>query len=197
MNGENDGGKSSYEKSLDSLAEKREEIHDGWRKIYDEMLASMKMVQCRRRNRLRIKFQIFSENEFEFENLYQDPVLQGIVRKAKAKSLVTCFQCGEQGKPYKINEQESILCTGCMGLMKFRDEIGIILEVIGKTEGAVDSRVWTEQELGSYLPYVFTSSDWTSIECQKCSQSVKIILPSIMKNRIPKLKNLLRKLDNI
>jgi hypothetical protein len=177
------------------MSEKRPKIHAGWRKIFDEMLVSMKMVQCEKREWVRFKFQILGENEFEIECPYLDSVLNGIVRKAKAKSLVTCSRCGAQGKPLRVNVEGRILCNGCLGLTKFKDEMRLILEAFEKSETSSQSRVWSEQELGTFLPYVFTASEWASFECEICAKSVKFLTSSTLKSRLSRIKNLLQELD--
>lgn len=187
--------KTVYDRCLISLAEKRPKIHCGWRKIFDEMLVSLKMVQCKKREWVRFKFQILGENEFEIECPYLDPVLEGIVRKAKAKSRVTCSRCGARGKPLRLNGEGRILCTNCAGLTKFKDEMSLILDAFEKSETSAQSRLWTEQELGTFLPYVFTTSEWANFECEICAKSVKLLTSSTLKSQLPRIKNLLHELD--
>lgn len=187
--------KTVYERCLISMSERRPKIHAGWRKIFDEMLVSLKMVQCKKRDWVRFKFQLLSENEFEIECPYRDSVFNGIVRKAKAKSLVTCSRCGVQGKPLRVNGEGRILCNGCLGLTKFKDEMNVILQAFEKSENSAQSRVWTEQELGTFLPYVFTTSEWAKFECEICAKSVKFLTSSTLKSRLPRIKNLLQELD--
>lgn len=184
-----------YERCLISMSEKRPKIHAGWRKIFDEMLVSLTMVKCKKREWVRFKFQILGENEFEIECPYLDPVLNGIVRKAKAKSLLTCSRCGAQGKPLRVNGEGRILCTSCAGLTKFQDEMKLILDAFEKSETSAQSKVWTEQELGTFLPYVFAPDEWACLECEICAKSVKFITSSALKSRLPRIKNLLHELD--
>lgn len=187
--------KTVYERCLISMSERRPKIHAGWRKIFDEMLVSLKMVQCKKRDSVRLKFQLISENEFEIECFYLDPVLNGILRKAKAKSRVTCSRCGARGKPLRLNGEGRFFCTSCAGLTKFKDEMTLILEAFEKSENSAQSRVWTEQELGTFLPYVFTTSEWANFECDICAKSVKFLTSSTLKSRLPRIKNLLHELD--
>jgi hypothetical protein len=63
-----------YERCLISMSERRPKIHAGWRKIFDEMLVSLRMVQCKKREWVRFKFQALGENEFEIECPYRDSV---------------------------------------------------------------------------------------------------------------------------
>jgi hypothetical protein len=108
---------------------------------------------------------------------------------------VTCSRCGVQGKPLRVNGEGRILCNGCLGLTKFNDEMNVILQAFEKSENSAQSRVWTEQELGTFLPYVFTTSEWAKFECEICAKSVKFLTSSTLKSRLPRIKNLLQELD--
>jgi hypothetical protein len=100
-----------------------------------------------------------------------------------------------QGKPLRVNAEGRIFCTSCAGLTKFKDEMRLILEVFEKSETSAQSRVWSEQELGTFLPYVFAASEWASVECEICAKSVKFLTSSTLKSRLPRIKNLLHELD--
>lgn len=95
----------------------------------------------------------------------------------------------------RVNGEGRILCTSCAGLTKFQDEMRLILDAFEKSETSAQSKVWTEQELGTFFPYVFAPDEWASFECEICAKSVKLLTSSTLKGRLPRIKNLLRELD--
>jgi hypothetical protein len=123
-NGSDDG----FNVSIEMLIDHSREIPPGWRRIYDDCIASLKSVACAMRANLRLLppetdvglLGIECHNE---PSSRPDAVVCGILRKLREKSKFTCEICGMFAIFSGIPSCPRALCPKCSALRETRWEV--------------------------------------------------------------------------
>ena len=103
-----------YTESLARLDRHVDHIPPGWQRLYGDLRHALSVFATIHRMNIRIDGAWHEDGHLRVESDTSDPVIQGVLRKARMRAMHTCSQCGKRGKRRElVNWQEATLCGRC------------------------------------------------------------------------------------
>ncbi|WP_427913905.1 hypothetical protein ACPWT1_02810 [Ramlibacter sp. MMS24-I3-19] len=94
----------------------------GWQRLYGDLRSKLKAVRSPRRDAVFVQGAYEHHGYLHVEAVTDDKVLQGILRKARAKATFTCMACARQGRPRDVGDTYMSLCGACAGYVALRED---------------------------------------------------------------------------
>lgn len=103
-----------FHESMALLNTRVDWIPTGWQALYAEMRLRLYAVFCEGREPIFFLGGYEEDGHLLVETHAPDFVVQGILRKARAKAACTCMECGQPGKRRELEDwREMVLCGTC------------------------------------------------------------------------------------
>jgi hypothetical protein len=117
-----------FHESLAVLNARVEQIPFGWQSLYTDMRLKLRASFCEGREAIVIRGAYEQDGCLCVESQAPDFVIQGILRKARARAAFTCMECGEPGKHRELEDWvDVVLCGTCAGPRLLQSEIRRLL----------------------------------------------------------------------
>lgn len=105
-----------YAESLSRLDRHVDHIPLGWQRLYGDLRHALRVLATPLRMDMRIDGAWEEDGLLRVESSAEDPVLQGVLRKARTRAMHTCTECGRPGRRRELAHwQEATLCGCCAG----------------------------------------------------------------------------------
>lgn len=146
-----DSNRFAFADSWSRLNRNVEQIPTGWQRLYSELRFSLAVISSPERCTVRIEGAWEEDGLLQVQSDTSDRVVQGVLRKARARAMHTCMECGKPGKQRELDEWRQVtLCPTCAGPKLLALEIARLLGL--ERCGSAD----LEQELRSSPAAVLT-----------------------------------------
>lgn len=101
--------------AIKKLEARSDGVPRGWSGHYKKLLNDLRSVACSRGSQLiRGKpEEVISIDPFTATTGQMGPVLDGVIRKARARCSCTCQDCGRRGKHRQLGFERKVLCPAC------------------------------------------------------------------------------------
>lgn len=101
--------------AIEQLEARSGSIPPGWSKPYKKLLHSLRSVAYTRGSQCIVgkPEDVLNIDPFTETAGQMGPVLDGIIRKARARCLSTCRDCGRRGRRRQVGFEENVLCPAC------------------------------------------------------------------------------------
>lgn len=116
---------------LAQLDERIELVPFGWQHLYLEVRAGLRAARCESRMGIQIYGPTEEEGQLYLDANGIDPVVHGLLRKARARARCTCMDCGRPGFRRQIRDSYKTLCGRCAGHHFLADELPRLLRMCG------------------------------------------------------------------
>ena len=88
----------------------------GWQRLYSELRFTLAAISSPERCTVEIAGAWEEDGLLQVQSETTDPVVQGVLRKARVKAMHTCMQCGKPAKQRELDEwRQATLCGSCAG----------------------------------------------------------------------------------
>lgn len=110
------GNRHAFADSWSRLNRHVELIPMGWQRLYSELRFTLAAISTARRCMIEIAGAWEEDGLLQVQSETTDPVVQGVLRKARVRAMHTCMECGKPGKPRELDEwRQATLCGSCAG----------------------------------------------------------------------------------
>jgi hypothetical protein len=93
-----------------------EQIPMGWQRLYSDLRFTLAAVAAAKRCTIEIAGAWEEDGLLQVQSGTTDPVVQGVLRKARVRAMHTCMECGKPGKQRELDEwRQATLCGSCAG----------------------------------------------------------------------------------
>jgi hypothetical protein len=107
---------SAFEASLVQLDNRVDWIPVGWQPLFGDLRRALRGIAHRSRDNLVIEGAFEEDGLLYVDCQADDEVVQGLLRKARARAKHTCVYCGRRGRRRELdNWRETTLCGACAG----------------------------------------------------------------------------------
>lgn len=107
----------AYFESLATLERHVDLIPFGWQRLYADLRHQLRAIATSRRADVRVDGAWEEDGLLRLESQTGDVVVQGVLRKARARASSTCTDCGRPAKHRELLDwYEVTLCAGCAAL---------------------------------------------------------------------------------
>src|SRR5438132_8161151 len=103
----------AFEESLRRLEDKVDWVPLGWQPLFTAVRLSLRAVQSESRSDIVIHGAWEDEGRLYLDASGEDPVVHGILRKARVHARWTCSQCSRPGRLREFGECCKTLCGRC------------------------------------------------------------------------------------
>jgi hypothetical protein len=117
------------QRSLNALNRRVDWIPFGWQKLYVDLRLSLLGIDCQKRDGIEIEGAYEEDGLLYVDSSAPDPVVHGVLRKARAKAATTCMVCGRAGKGRDFDWDRLTLCGRCAGLTGLHFEVKRLLSL--------------------------------------------------------------------
>lgn len=128
---------TEFEESLARLDRAVERVPIGWQRLYGDLRHALRLIRSKLRASTRIDGAWEEDGLLRVESESPDPVVQGVLRKARTRAMNTCMQCGKPGKRRELaNWQDATWCGACAAprLLALDIERVLALDACGSAE---------------------------------------------------------------
>lgn len=88
----------------------------GWQRLYSELRFTLAVISTPKRCTIEIAGAWEEDGLLQVQSDTTDPVVQGVLRKARVRAMSTCMECGKPGKLRELDEwRQATLCGSCAG----------------------------------------------------------------------------------
>lgn len=139
-----------FHESLELLNSRVDWIPTGWQALYADLRLRLYAVFCEGREPIVFLGGYEEDGHLLVETHAPDFVIQGILRKARAKAACTCMECGQPGKRREFEDwREMVLCGTCAAprLLQFEIQRLLALDRCGTLHDACDPLMHPEARL--------------------------------------------------
>jgi hypothetical protein len=106
-----------YNDSLARLDRHVGHIPMGWQRLYADLRCSLRVLVAPQRMNIQIDGGWEEDGLLCVDSPTVDPVVQGVLRKARTRAMHTCTECGKPGRRRELKDwQEVTLCSSCAAL---------------------------------------------------------------------------------
>lgn len=105
-------------------------VPPGWRRHYATLLHGLKATASPVKRAIRVSGPSFDNGAVLLQVTMDDPVLTGLVRKARARMSCTCMTCGKVGKPRQVGFNGGVLCASCYTERRLRLQLRMMSNAI-------------------------------------------------------------------
>ena len=113
---------SRFTASLRLLDQRIDWIPFGWQRLYGDLRSKLQAVRSPKRDAVFVQGAYEQHGYLHVDAVTDDKVIQGILRKARAKATFTCMVCARQARPRDIGDTYMSLCGACAGYVGLREE---------------------------------------------------------------------------
>ncbi len=93
-----------------------EQIPIGWQRLYSDLRFTLAVISTKKRCTVEIAGAWEEDGLLQVQSDTTDPVVQGVLRKARVRAMNTCTECGKPGKLRELDEwRQATLCGSCAG----------------------------------------------------------------------------------
>jgi hypothetical protein len=139
--GEPHSGASAFQASLKLLDNRVDWIPMGWQGLYADMRLSLRAVGTAARADVVVYGAYDEDGLLYVDTASDDPVIRGVLRKARCRARCTCALCGRAGaRPREFDECARTLCSGCAGIYLLYWEL--TSELAGRNESQAQGGTW-------------------------------------------------------
>lgn len=111
-----DQDRFAFAESWSRLNRHVEQIPIGWQRLYAELRFGLAVISSPARSTIRIDGAWEEDGCLQVQSDTEDPVVQGVLRKARVRAMHTCMACGKPGKLRQLDDwKEATLCGTCAG----------------------------------------------------------------------------------
>lgn len=106
----------AFADSWSRLNRQVELIPMGWQRLYSDLRFTLAAISSPGRCTIEISGAWEEDGLLQVQSETTDPVVQGVLRKARVRAMNTCMECGKPGKPRELDEwRQATLCGSCAG----------------------------------------------------------------------------------
>lgn len=88
----------------------------GWQRLYSDLRFTLAVISSPERCTIQISGAWEEDGLLQVQSDTTDPVVQGVLRKARVRAMNTCMECGKPGKLRELDEwRQATLCGLCAG----------------------------------------------------------------------------------
>ena len=88
-------------------------VPPGWRCHYVRLLHDLKALVGPVRSAIGVSCPLFDKGAVLMQPTVNNPVVNGLVRKARVRMSCTCMSCGRVGKRRQIGFSDEVMCASC------------------------------------------------------------------------------------
>ena len=175
---------TAFSGSIQELNRRTYMVPAGWQKIYFNMILQLKAINCRARGKIELWGAAVEDAEMDITFSKNDPVIDGILRKAVAKMKVTCEICGRPGQPVDVNAKPHYLCTTCHAPHLLKSQIDDFFEKIDDDGFAEKNCILSRDSFDDVFLKLIPDGEWSRVK----SFEHDIDVDCITFDRLAKLK---------
>lgn len=126
---EDDREGNRLKRSIESLNKRVDWIPMGWQTLFMELRMALQNADCEKRKDVVIEGAYEEDGLLYVDASSPEPVVQGLLRKARTRAMNTCMDCGGVGKPREFEWQRLTLCGRCAGRVRVHLETWRLLSL--------------------------------------------------------------------
>lgn len=141
----------------------------GWQRLYSELRFTLAAISSPERCTIEISGAWEEDGLLQVQSETTDPVVQGVLRKARVRAMHTCMECGKPGKLRELDEwRQATLCGSCAGPRLLALEVARLIAL--DRCGSVDLR--DELQFSSSARLVRAAAEAGTLGCDLPGQFV-------------------------
>jgi hypothetical protein len=168
----------------------------GWQKIYFKMLMKLQAINCRRRSKIELWGATMEKGEIDIVFSKVDRVINGILRKTKARMQSTCEICGRYGKPVALENGSKVLCSKCLAPRKLKSQIDDFFETVNDDDFAEKGNIFSRDDFDDRFLKLIPQEDWSRVKSHEHCIEVDCITADRLLQLKPRLFALRTYLDH-
>jgi len=185
-----DMGNSCLQKSIAQLNRRIDWVPKGWVHLYHDLVKSLLNLNDDHGNSVVVGPWV-EDTMMEFTSRSLTPAVAGILRKTTRRSLCTCKNCGQPGKPRNFGPNtQDVLCARCFAPRELAVQLALWIPRLESADFLESESVIVIDDLDLTFLALIPQTQWRWVQYGLDGDSLPYLLAKDLVERLPELKHL-------